>query len=391
MTTQAAKISRAAKIGMPSRSLTALMRRFNPLRAPRMAIVLTLVILAIWPGEVGGVTRGLMHDAYVGVSVFVAATLMLVYGSERLFNVNLGDFLRRQRRLQIPIAALLGMSPGCAGAIIVTSAYSSGNVTLGALVAALTGTMGDAAFLLIATKPVAAAVIFPLSLVAGVITGLIVDRFHKTQIPGRASATCSIGPSIPHIRRRDIAFGVVVLPGLALGLMDAFQVSLSPMFANLAMILALVGMALILMIWLVSQVQAVSNPEDPALSRVAEETSFITIWVLVAFLGYGYLETFSGLDLAALFSTVAIAMPLIGVLIGFIPGCGPQILVATLYINGIVPFSALIANAISNDGDALFPAIALNPKAALLATIYTSFPALVMGYAFYFFAPNFLN
>ena len=383
--------SQSAKIGLPSRSMNVLLHRFNPMRSPRTAIVLTLAILALWPGELGAVTRGLMRDAYVGVSVFVAATLMLVYGSERLFNVNLGDFLRRQRRLQIPIAALLGMSPGCAGAIIVTSAYSSGNVTLGALVAALTGTMGDAAFLLIATKPVAAAVIFPLSLVAGVITGLIVDRFHKKQIPGRASATCSIGPGIPRIRRRDIAFGVIVLPGLGLGLLDAFQITPSPLLASLGMFAAMSGMALILLIWLVSQVQAISNPDDPALSRVAEETAFITLWVLAAFLGYGYVETFSGLDLAALFSTVAIAMPLIGVLIGFIPGCGPQILVATLYINGIVPFSALIANAISNDGDALFPAIALNPRAALLATIYTSFPALVLGYAFYFFAPGFMN
>jgi len=385
MTTQ------TVKLGLPSRSITALLCQFNPRRTPRTAIVLTLVVLALWPGEVGEVTRGLMHDAYVGVSVFVAATLMLVYGSERLFNVNLGDFLRRQRRLQIPIATLLGMSPGCAGAIIVTSSYSSGNVTLGALVAALTGTMGDAAFLLIATKPLTAAVIFPLSLVAGIITGLIVDRFHKKHIPGRANTTCSIGPSIPRTRHRDIAFGVVILPGLGLGLMDALQITPSPMIAALGMIIAMVGMALILLIWLVSQVQAISNPDDPAMSRVAEETAFITIWVLAAFLGYGYIEAFSGLDLAVLFSTVAVAMPLIGVLIGFIPGCGPQILVATLYINGVVPFSALIANAISNDGDALFPAIALNPKAALLATIYTSFPALVLGYAFYFFAPGFMN
>ena len=383
--------SHAVKIGLPSRSLTALAHRFNPLRAPRAAIVLTLAILAVWPNELGQVTRGLMRDAYVGVSVFVAATLMLVYGSERLFNINLGDFLRRQRRLQIPIAALLGMSPGCAGAIIVTSAYSSKNVSLGALVAALTGTMGDAAFLLIATKPMAAAVLFPLSFVAGIITGLVVDRFHKTHIPGRANGTCSIGPSIPHLRRRDIAFGVMALPGLALGLLDAFQIAPSPLIATLGMVIALVGMALILLIWLVSQVQVVSNPKDPALSRVAEETAFITLWVLAAFLGYGYIESFSGLDPAALFSTVAVAMPLIGVLIGFIPGCGPQILVTTLYINGIVPFSALIANAISNDGDALFPAIALNPRAALLATLYTSVPAVVLGYGFYFFAPGFMN
>ncbi len=383
--------SQTVKLGLPSRSLFALLSRFNPIHSPRTAIVLILTILAIWPGEIGAITRGLMHDAYVGVSVFVAATLMLVYGSERLFNVNLGDFLRRQKRLQIPIATLLGMSPGCAGAIIVTSAYSSKNVSFGALVAALTGTMGDAAFLLIATRPVTAAVIFPVSLVAGIITGLIVDRFHKKHIPGGAQATCPIGPSIPRVRYRDIAFGVVALPGLGLGLMDAFQITQSPLIATLGTIIALVGIALILLIWLVSKVQAISNPDDPALSRVAEETGFITIWVLIAFLGYGYVEAFSGLDLAMLFSTVAIAMPLIGVLIGFIPGCGPQILVATLYINGIVPFSALIANAISNDGDALFPAIALNPKAALLATIYTSVPALVLGYAFYFFAPGFLN
>ena len=50
-------------------------------------------------------------------------------------------------------------------------------------------------------------------------------------------------------------------------------------------------------------------------------------------------------------------LPLIVVLVGFIPGCGPQVLVTTLYLNGIIPFAALIGNAISNDGDALFPAI----------------------------------
>lgn len=383
------------KPGLPSRSISELLTRFSPRRTPRTVIVLTLFILAVFPAaisaEIGTVTRGLMHDAYVGVSVFVAATLMLIYGSEQLFNVNLGDYLRRQKNLQVPIAALLGMSPGCAGAIIVTSAYSSKNVSLGALVAALTSTMGDAAFLLIATKPVTAAVIFPLSMVAGIITGLIVDRFHKTHIPGRVDEIHSLGPSIQRIRHRDLAFGVAILPGLALGLIDVFQITPSPMIATFGMIVAMLGMAVILLIWLTSRMQAVSNPKDPALSRVAEETAFITIWVLVAFLGYGYIEAFSGLDLATLFSTVAVAMPLIGVLIGFIPGCGPQILVTTLYINGIVPFSALIANAIANDGDALFPAIALNPKAALLATIYTSFPALVLGYAFYFFAPGFLD
>lgn len=68
----------------------------------------------------------------------------------------------------------------------------------------------------------------------------------------------------------------------------------------------------------------------------------------------------------------------------FLPGCGPQIIVTTLYIQGIIPFSALTANAISNDGDALFPAIAMAPKAAVIATVYTSIPALAVGYGLYF-------
>ena len=84
-------------------------------------------------------------------------------------------------------------------------------------------------------------------------------------------------------------------------------------------------------------------------------------------------------------------LPLMGVLIGLIPGCGPQVLVTTLYLNGLIPFAALMGNAISNDGDALFPAIALNPSAAFWATIYSTVPAMIMAYGFYFFAPGFMN
>lgn len=57
------------------------------------------------------------------------------------------------------------------------------------------------------------------------------------------------------------------------------------------------------------------------------------------------------------------------VLVGFIPGCGPQILITSLYLSGSVPRSAQLGNAIANDGDALFPALAVAPKAAMVATL----------------------
>ncbi|MEM7654104.1 MAG: putative manganese transporter, partial [Pseudomonadota bacterium] len=65
------------------------------------------------------------------------------------------------------------------------------------------------------------------------------------------------------------------------------------------------------------------------------------------------------------------------------PGCGPQIIVTTLYVNGLIPMSAQMGNALSNDGDALFPAMALAPKAAVVATAYSAVPALIVAYSWY--------
>ncbi|MHB1981766.1 MAG: putative manganese transporter, partial [Sulfobacillus sp.] len=45
----------------------------------------------------------------------------------------------------------------------------------------------------------------------------------------------------------------------------------------------------------------------------------------------------------------------LGALVGLIPGCGPQIVVATLFVTGNLPFAAVLANTISQHGDAIFP------------------------------------
>ncbi|MBU2361168.1 MAG: putative manganese transporter, partial [Alphaproteobacteria bacterium] len=100
---------------------------------------------------------------------------------------------------------------------------------------------------------------------------------------------------------------------------------------------------------------------------------------------------FGGFDLEALFGSVAPLLPLMGVLVGLVPGCGPQVLVTTLYAGGLIPFAALMGNAISNDGDALFPAIALDPRAAVRATLYSSVPAIILAYGFHWLAPGFMN
>ncbi len=373
------------------KSTFGLPEKIGPFRLKRLLVALAFLALAAAPGELGALTRGLMTDAYVQVSAFVATTLLIFYGAERLFNFNLGEALRNARGFQVPMAALLGAIPGCGGAVVVVAAYTSGNVGFGAVVATLTATMGDAAFLLIATRPDAALVVLPLSFVVGILTGYLVDRYNSFDYRGRAVASCDLAPFIGRTRWKDVIYVAMVVPGLIMGVSQLAQVDLEATYGLLLPLTGLFGTAIGLFIWATSPVQAMTHQNDSPLTRAAEETSFISVWVIGAYLAYDYIVTFTGVDLQTLFASVAPLLPLMGILIGLIPGCGPQVLVTTLYINGLIPFAALIGNAISNDGDALFPAIALNPKAAIMATLYSTIPAVIVGYGFYLFAPGFMN
>jgi len=55
----------------------------------------------------------------------------------------------------------------------------------------------------------------------------------------------------------------------------------------------------------------------------------------------------------------------------------------SFYLKGNIPLGALIANAISQDGDALFPILAMDKKAAFWSMIITTIPAILVGVIVY--------
>ncbi len=351
-----------------------------------------MVLLAVLsPGEFGLIGRQMIVDAYIQVSVFVAATLLLFYSAERLLNFDIRSVLRESGLFSVPLAAALGAMPGCGGAVVVVAAYSSGHVGFGAVVATLTATMGDAAFLLIAIRPDAALVVLPLSFVVGVLSGWTVNRFFPGIGAVGSRRRHGAPPPVGSTRLRDCAYLALAVPGLGFGVLQLLQLEPTGGLAALPMVIALLGTGTGLFIWSTSQFSTLGSPDDGPVTRMAEETSFISVWVIAAYLLYEYLVAFSGINLEAVFTLVAPVLPLIGVIVGFIPGCGPQVLVTSLYVSGVIPFAALVGNAISNDGDALFPAIAVNPGAAVLATLVSAIPALIVAYGFFFLAPGFMN
>ena len=351
-------------------------------RHRRIGILIVLLVYSIFPGDLGEVTRTSLFDAYIQVTVFVAATLLLFFSLEHFYKMDIGILMKKGDIWQVPMASLLGALPGCGGAVVVITAFARGNIRLGAMVAALIATMGDAAFLLLAKEPTTYLRLMSISIFAAVISGWTVDRFHRGELySSEIKHFEKIG--IGRLRTRDKLFMAFAAPGLFLGILQLAQVDVNN-FGILVTILGLLGAFLTISVWVLSPIDAVSSSDDHPFTRSSEETSFVTVWVIAGFLTYEYAYAFFGLDLEVLAEAAWIFLPILAVLVGFIPGCGPQVLVTTLYLNGIIPFAALIGNAISNDGDALFPAIALTPRMAVIATLYSGIPALIISYFFLF-------
>ena len=86
-------------------------------------IFLIFFILVISPTEVGSISRLAMANAYLSVSVYVAITLFIFLRLEKSRKYSLSNLFKKNLKLQIPIASLLGAIPGCGGAIIIVTQY----------------------------------------------------------------------------------------------------------------------------------------------------------------------------------------------------------------------------------------------------------------------------
>ena len=356
---------------------------------------LLILTLAFQSGTFGMIVRQSMIDAYLAVSVFVGFTLAVFIGLDSLTNFDINTFLDKTKKLHVSIASLLGAIPGCGGAIIVVTQYIQGRISFGSLVAVLTATMGDAAFLILAIEPSTGLLIFLLGITVGTISGYLVDFLHGTSF---MMPNSNIEIEFEELKKTFVSkfnlfWLILFLPGFILGLFLAFQVDVDNLFKlpfniSIVAIIGSAGAILSIFMWSLnplSDFQCSTDKSRGFLSRVIDTTNFVSTWVIAGFLIFEIIMYFTSIDLKLFFDIWLPFVPLIAILFGFLPGCGPQIVVATFYLNGYIPLSAELGNAISNDGDALFPAIALAPKAAILATFYSALPAIMVAYSYMIF------
>ena len=380
----------------PNLALTPFMLKYQQVMSYFFLLIAAFLFFNI-DNETWVIIKSTIADAYINVTSFVAGTLLIFFFLEKFFNIDLNKLHHNRPKLEVFVSSALGSLPGCGGAIIVLTQYSRGKISFGSVVATLTATMGDAAFLLLAKDPKIGFLIMIIGFLVGFVSGILVNKIHGKsfmKINGCDIIRLNCKPSnYKASKTLDIFWVILLIPGIILGVLSAFQINLEEYFVNdiIENPITFFGFfagSLCLIMWIIPVISGLkyspSKSDENVIRRTVADSNFITTWVILAFLAYELTVHLGNINLEASFQSYFILIPLIGILIGFLPGCGPQILVTTLYLNGIIPLSAQIGNAISNDGDALFPAIALHPKAALIATIYSGVPAIIVSYAYFF-------
>ena len=388
-----------------------------------------------------------MRDAFLAVTVFVAAMVFLFSWLQYITAGRFVDTIRTNTRWQPVIGSLMGITPGCGGAIVMMPMYARGYVTYGTVIATLIATLGDAAFVLIGAAVTDSSFIAPviavhlISLFVGIFWGYLVDILKITPrnplgkfspnfrdnlspevlIDGKNQDSREVFDDLG--REDEDGWGYILLHQgytvwwivTALGLIFAIMLLFwSAQDANFALEIdynpltlhgfitwiGLIGTSLSIILY-ISQKNWIGDDTEASIGdklysmretliHSASETAFVTFWVMSAYLIFEFSMLFSGMDESelAIYGDGLIAV-IIASLIGLIPGCGPQIIAITAYTKDIISFPALVANAISQDGDALFPLLARHRVASLWATIHTTIPALIVGVMLMFFSITF--
>ncbi|MBD18904.1 MAG: hypothetical protein CMB13_04640 [Euryarchaeota archaeon] len=379
-----------------------------------------------------------MRDAFLAVTVFVAAMVLLFSWLQYATAGRFVDWIRANRRLQPVIGAIMGITPGCGGAIVMMPLYARGYVTYGTVISTLIATLGDAAFVLIGGAIANPSLIGPvvmvhvISLVVGIIWGLGVDAIGITPSSplGRFGSKAPVSSlpdndptedfdvrdDLPREEPEGFAYKVVhqgylVWWGVTgIGLIFAILLlvwgatgggpeldledggmNLDPFtLGGFVSWIGLLGTILSIAIF-AAQRSIFRDDSEASIGdkleslrettiHAAQETSFVTFWVVIAYLVFEFSMLLGGFDETRLAAYGAgIGAILVAAAVGLIPGCGPQIIVMTSYIEGILGFPGLVSNAISQDGDALFPLLVRHRAASLWATLHTALPAVLTG------------
>lgn len=293
--------------------------------------------------------------------------------------------LQKSPFLQIVVAALLGITPGCMGAFTVVSLYTHRMMGLAGLVAVMIATSGDEAFVMFALFPGKALLLNGILLAIAVTTGWIVHLFErkkaKAEIHGfevhQEDVCRCFDKNIVFRQLKTITFerAILIIFALLFALLIIIGV-LGPAEWNWKKNTFIIGTLFLLFVFL-----TVPNHflKEHLYNHILKKHLLrIFLWTWGAFVVLHFVE--SNLALSTLMQDNLNIVLLVAVLMGIVPESGPHLMIATLFSQNLLPFSILLANSIVQDGHGMLPLLAESRKDFLKVKIINMLAGLLVGY-----------
>jgi hypothetical protein len=275
--------------------------------------------------------------------------------------------------LQILVAALLGLVPGCLGAFTAVSLYIHRTFSFAALLTTMIATTGDEAFVMFSMFPGKALELNIYIFIISVIVGGIYYLFFKNKSPLRsdekeisvhsheADCVCFSPKMIgPQLRKITFTRALLITGGLLflLHLFTTAEYHQGIWEKPTYVIVTLIGLFIVL------TVPDHFLDEHLWKHTIKRHVPRIFIWTLLAFLVIDVFLAY--FDLEHWISSNTSIMLVLALLIGIIPQSGPHIIFVTLFAEGTIPFSVLFANSIVQDGHGAIPLLAESPRSFIM-------------------------
>lgn len=295
--------------------------------------------------------------------------------------------LSKNQWRQYIVSALLGIIPGCLGAFTVVTMYSHRLVSFGAIVSAMIATSGDEAFMMLAMVPKTALILTAIILIIGIIAGFVVDKYvksstmlgklSKNELPLHAddySKSFDVHSLYVQLIKPSIYRIVLILliSFLFIAVLTGSLAGDEQMWIRTSLVIVIA----------VSLFIVLTVPEHFLLDHLWKHitkvhTPKIFLWIFGTLLILQLLINY--LNIETLISENLIYVLIIAVLIGIIPESGPHFVFITLFAQGTIPFSVLLASSISQDGHGMLPLLAESRKSFFAVKIVNVIVALIIG------------
>jgi hypothetical protein len=301
------------------------------------------------------------------VTAFVAVMMIAVEYLNVLTRGAWPETLATSRWKQYLVAVALGSMPGCLGAFAVVALYTHRMISFGALVACMVATTGDEAFVMLAMFPREALLLSVALAMVGLLAGMVTDRLiakgpsdsaasHPLALHDEGSCRCfRLDVIHDQLRHPSPARGVLsVAIGLFVLALVAGQLGPEP-WNWLKWTLLLAGS---FALFIVLTVPEHFLEEHLWRHVMLQHVPRIFAWTGGALVVVTLLERFD--PGASAISDNRWAVLVVASLLGIVPESGPHLLIVSLYSEGVLPVSTLVASSIVQDGHGMLPLLAFS-------------------------------